>query len=81
METGGWHSPPSFEFHQIVDLQLLCAMRPAGNGVAHPPERLLRHLVPVGMPPMPDESLAQIFETLLRGARYGRDRYRYNVHV
>ena len=66
LDSGGWYDVAEFQFHTIVDLQLVSAMGPPGGGRNPVTDRLLRHFVSVSLTPFEDSTINLIFSSIMR---------------
>jgi dynein heavy chain len=61
----GWYDRKGWEFRQLVDIRMLCAMCPPGGGKNDITDRYSRHFNLVFVTPFDDESLNRIFSTVV----------------
>nr|AML30860.1 axonemal inner arm dynein heavy chain 4 [Marsilea vestita] len=65
MDHGGWYGRDNV-FREIVDVQFVAAMGPPGGGRNYVTQRYLRHFNTVAISQVGEDSLRQIFTTILK---------------
>jgi len=66
LDHGGWYNISEYQFHQIVDLQVVAAMGPPGGGRNPVTDRLLRHFNMVACTPFEDATVTHIFTSIMK---------------